>query len=150
MFIAFSDPLFLSCFMHSGEEFVCHGNCSPDKMLSICLAQKNREMYPQSHSGKLSKDKVPGGVRRRSHVAFFWKWHLCTSTLERQLTDWRERVAAWRDLRGLLCRRSGIVCLLIPSNCTELESSINILIRVARFADCPVEEIEGDPFQSIS
>jgi hypothetical protein len=35
-----------SCLMQPGEEFLFHGNGSPDEILSICLAQKNREMYP--------------------------------------------------------------------------------------------------------
>jgi hypothetical protein len=45
--------LFSSCLMQPGEEFLqwrlkctAHGNGSPDDILSICLAQKNREMYP--------------------------------------------------------------------------------------------------------
>jgi hypothetical protein len=38
--------LFYSCLMQPGEEFLCHGNGSPDEILLICLAQGNREMYP--------------------------------------------------------------------------------------------------------
>jgi hypothetical protein len=38
--------LFSSCLMQPGEEFLCHGNGSLDEILSICLAQENREMYP--------------------------------------------------------------------------------------------------------
>jgi hypothetical protein len=44
--------------------FLCHGNGSPDEILSICLAQENREMYPQTHSGKLSKNEVSGNIRQ--------------------------------------------------------------------------------------
>jgi hypothetical protein len=33
-------------FYATGEQFYCPGNGSPDEILSICLAQKNREMYP--------------------------------------------------------------------------------------------------------
>jgi hypothetical protein len=38
--------LFPSCLMQPSEEFLCHRNGSPDEILSICLAQENREMYP--------------------------------------------------------------------------------------------------------
>jgi hypothetical protein len=50
--------------MQPGEEFLCHGNGSPDEILSICLAQENREMYPKTHSDKLSKNEIPGSVRQ--------------------------------------------------------------------------------------
>jgi hypothetical protein len=42
------------------------------------------------------------------HSLHLWKRHPCTSTGERQLTDWREQVTTWR---GLLCSHSGIVCI---------------------------------------
>jgi hypothetical protein len=64
------------------------------------------------------------------HSLHLWKRHPCTSTAERELMDWREQVT-WRDLRGLLYSHRDIVCLLIQSNCIELQSSINILIWVA-------------------
>jgi hypothetical protein len=35
--------LFSSCLMQPGEELLCHGNGSPDEILSICLAQESRE-----------------------------------------------------------------------------------------------------------
>jgi hypothetical protein len=35
-----------SCLYQTGEGILCHGNGSPDDILSICLAQENREMYP--------------------------------------------------------------------------------------------------------
>jgi hypothetical protein len=38
--------LFSSCLIQPGEEVLCHGNGSPVEILSICLAQENREMYP--------------------------------------------------------------------------------------------------------
>jgi hypothetical protein len=38
--------LFSTCLMQPGEEFLCHGNCSLEEILSICLAQEHREMYP--------------------------------------------------------------------------------------------------------
>jgi hypothetical protein len=53
-----------SCMMQPGEEFLCHGNGSPDEILQICLAQENREMYPKTHSGKLSKNEMPSSVRQ--------------------------------------------------------------------------------------
>jgi hypothetical protein len=56
--------LFSSCLMQPGEEFLCHGNGSPDEILSICLGQEKREMYPFTHSGKLSKNEMPGCVRQ--------------------------------------------------------------------------------------
>jgi hypothetical protein len=56
----------------------------------------------------------------------------------RQLADWRKQVTTWRDLRGLLYSHSDIVCLLIQSNCIELQPSINILIWVAWLFDHPV------------
>jgi hypothetical protein len=65
------------------------------------------------------------------HSLYLWKRHPCTSTVERQLTDWHKQVTAWRDLHGLLCSHSDTVCLLIQSNCIELQPSINILMRVA-------------------
>jgi hypothetical protein len=84
-------------------------------------------------------------VRTRSEVVFdnehslhLLKRHPSTSTVSRQLTDWCEQVTTWRDLRGLLYSHSDIVCLLIQSNCIELQPSINILIWVALLFDQPV------------
>jgi hypothetical protein len=53
--------LFFSSLMQPGEE-LCHGKGSPDEILSICLAQENWEMYPSTHFGKLSKNKMPGSI----------------------------------------------------------------------------------------
>jgi hypothetical protein len=44
------------------------------------------------------------------HSLHLWKRHPCTSTVERQLTEWREQFIIWRDLRGLLYSHSDIVC----------------------------------------
>jgi hypothetical protein len=44
--------------------FLLYGNGSPNEILSICLTQENREMYPYTHSGKLSKNEMPGSVRQ--------------------------------------------------------------------------------------
>jgi hypothetical protein len=69
------------------------------------------------------------------HSFHLWKRHLCTSTIWRQLTDWREHVTTWRDLRWLLYSHSDIVFLLIQSNCIELQPWKKILIRVAWLFD---------------
>jgi hypothetical protein len=50
--------------MQLGEDFLCYENGSPDQILSIYLAQENREMYPWTHSDKLSKNEMPGSVRQ--------------------------------------------------------------------------------------
>jgi hypothetical protein len=55
--------LFSSYLMQPSEGFLWHGKGSPDEILSICLEQENRKMYPQTHSGKLSKKKMPGRVQ---------------------------------------------------------------------------------------
>jgi hypothetical protein len=91
-----------------------------------------------THSGKESKNDKPGSVRQWTLVALVKKTHPCTSTIEKQLTDWREQVTSWSGLRGLLCSHNDIVCLLIHSNCIELQPPINILIWVARLFDHPV------------
>jgi hypothetical protein len=120
------------------EEFLCHGNGSPDKILSI--------FFWHRRIGKcISKLILASYVRTRCQVVFnnehslhLWKRHPCTSTIERQLTDWSEQVTTWRDLRALLYSHSDIVCLLIQTNCIELQPSINILIWVTWFFDHPV------------
>jgi hypothetical protein len=75
------------------------------------------------------------------HSLHLWKRHPCTSTVEKQLTDWREQVTTWRDLCGLFYSHSDIVCLLIQLNCTELQPWIDILIWIAWLFDYPVPEI---------
>jgi hypothetical protein len=109
-------------------------NGSPDEILSICLAQGNREMWSWTRSGNK--------IRTRCQVFFdsehslhLWNRHPCTSTVWRQLTDWRKLVTTWRDLLGLLYSYSDTMCLLIQSNCIELQPSINILICVAWLFD---------------
>jgi hypothetical protein len=74
------------------------------------------------------------------HSLHLWERHPCISTIWRQLTDWSEQVTTWRDLRGLLCSHSDIVCLLIQSNCIESQPSTNILIWIAWLFDHPVED----------
>jgi hypothetical protein len=37
---------YLKLDMKPGEDFLCHRNGSPHEILSICLVQENREMYP--------------------------------------------------------------------------------------------------------
>jgi hypothetical protein len=116
--------LFSSCLMKPCEEFLCHGNGSPDEILSICSHRRIGKCIP--------KLILTGWIRTRCQVVFdnehslhLWKRHPCTSTVWRQLTVWRKQVTKWRDLRGLLYSHSDIVCLLIQSNCTELQPSIN-------------------------
>jgi hypothetical protein len=58
------------------------------------------------------------------HSLHLWKRHPCTSTVERQLTDWREQVT---DLRGFLYSHS-----------IEFQSSTNILIWFEWLFDHPV------------
>jgi hypothetical protein len=57
--------------------FLCHGIGSPDEILSICLAQDNREMYPYTNSDTLSTNEMPGGIRQWTLVALVKKtsWH---------------------------------------------------------------------------
>jgi hypothetical protein len=51
-----------SGFMQTGEELLCHGHGLLKDVLSVYLAQNNTEMHPCTHSGKLSKSEMPGGV----------------------------------------------------------------------------------------
>jgi hypothetical protein len=103
--------------------FVWHrriGKCIPKLILASWIRTRCQVVFDNEHSLHL------------------WKRHPCTSIVLRQLTDWREQVTTWRDLRGLLYSHSNIVCLLIQSNCIELQPSINILIWVAWLFDHPV------------
>jgi hypothetical protein len=59
------------------------------------------------------------------HLLYLWKRHPCTSTVWRQLTDWRVQVTTWRDLRGLLYNHSDIVCLRINSTGLYWMATIN-------------------------
>jgi hypothetical protein len=127
--------LFSSCLMQPSEEFLCHGSGSPDKILSVCLAQENREMYPKTHSGMLSKNEMVGSVRQWILVALVKKTSLHFNYWK--TTDWHEQVT-WCDLRGLLCSHSDTVCLLIQSNCIELQPSVNSSVMVAWLLDHPV------------
>jgi hypothetical protein len=43
-------------------------NGSTHEVLSIRLAQENREMYPESHSGKLGKNEISGSVLQWTFV----------------------------------------------------------------------------------
>jgi hypothetical protein len=80
---------------------------------------------------------MSGSVRQWTLVALAKKTSL-HSTVWRHLTYWREQVTIWRDPRGLLYSHSDIVCLLIQSNCNELQPSINILIWAGWLFDHPV------------
>jgi hypothetical protein len=74
-------------------------------------------------------------VFHNEHTLHLWKKHPCTWTVERKLTDWGEQVTTWRGLRGLLYSHSNNVCLLIQSNCIEMQPSVNILLWVAWLFD---------------
>jgi hypothetical protein len=72
--------------MPPSKEFLHHRNGTPDEILSICLAQENQKVCPETPSRKLSKNKVPGGVRQRTLVALVRKtmWHFdCSKTTDR-------------------------------------------------------------------
>jgi hypothetical protein len=89
--------------------------------------------------GNIPEHILASEVRTRCQVVFdneqslhLWKIHPCTSTVWRQLTDWREQVTTWRDLRGLLYSHRDTVCVLIQSNCIKLQPSVNVLMWTAR------------------
>jgi hypothetical protein len=72
--------LFSSCLMQRNcfwpARFLCPGNGSPYEIFSICLAQENREMFPETNSGKLSKNEMPRIFRQRTLVALVKKTSL--------------------------------------------------------------------------
>jgi hypothetical protein len=79
-------------------------------------------------------------VRTRCQVVFFnehslVKKHPYTSTVWWQLRDGLAGAGYNLTWRGLLYSHSDIACLLIQSNCTELQPSINILIWVVWIFD---------------
>jgi hypothetical protein len=73
-------------------------------------------------------------VLNNEHTLHLCKRHPCTWPVWR-LTEWGERVAAWRDLRGLLYSHSGTVCVCVLIQLywvvTEFQPSVIILKRVA-------------------
>jgi hypothetical protein len=77
-------------------------------------------------------------VLDNEHSLHLWKRHPCTSTVERQLTDWREQVIQYDVTCMGSCIVTGILCLFIQSNYIELQASINILIWVAWLFNHPV------------
>jgi hypothetical protein len=93
--------LFSSCLMQSDEEFLCHGNGSPDEIFSICLVQENQEVYPWTHSGKLSKKEMPDSV---------WQWTLVKKgILALRLFEDNWRTGASRLQHDVTCVCSCIV-----------------------------------------
>jgi hypothetical protein len=80
-----------------------------------------------------SKNEMPGSVWQWTLVALVRKKHPCTSTIERHMMDWHKQVTTWRALMGSCI--VNVVCLLIESNCIELQPSINILICVVWLFD---------------
>jgi hypothetical protein len=114
--------------------FLYHGNNLPDEILLICLVQENREMYPKVIMTRM-RWQIGFGIEDSLHT---WKRHPCILTVDRQLTGWHEQVATWCDLCWLLYSQSSIVCLLIQSNCIELQPSVNNLVWVAWLFHYPV------------
>lgn len=47
--------------------------------------------------------------------------------------DWCDQVTIGSDLYELLCSHNDVVYLLVQSNCTELQTSINILYGLHYF-----------------
>jgi hypothetical protein len=106
--------LFSSCLLQPAEQF------TRQHILSVCLAQENRKMYPHTHSGRLSKNEMPGNFRHWALVVLVVEKASLHLTVQRQQTDWREQVTTWRDLRGFLYSHKDIVCLLTQMNCIEI------------------------------
>jgi hypothetical protein len=107
-------------------QFVWHrkiGKCVPKLILTSYVRTRCQVVFDNEHS------------------LYLWKRHPCTLTVWRRLTDWREQVTTWRGLRGFLYSHSYIVCLLIQTNCIELQQSICILIWVAWLFDHSVFEL---------
>jgi hypothetical protein len=114
---------------------------------SSCVTEFTRwdtvDLFDTGESGNVSPKLILANkVRTRCQVVFenehslhLWRRHPCTSIVWKQLTDLREQVTTWRGLWGLLYSHSDIVCLLIQSNCIELQPSINILIWVTWLFD---------------
>jgi hypothetical protein len=110
MSTAFSDACihsFPHVWCNPVKSFCSDWNGSPDEIIV--------DLFGTGKSGNVSQISL-WQERTRSQVVFdnehslhLWKRHRCTSTVERQLTDWRERVTTWRDLRGLLYGHSDIL-----------------------------------------
>jgi hypothetical protein len=100
--------LFSSSLMQTGKEFPCQGNGSPDEILSMCLAQEKRKMYPETHSGKLSKNEMSGSVRQWTLVAFMKKTSL-------HFDCWKDnwRTGASRIQHDVTCVGSCIVTAIL-------------------------------------
>jgi hypothetical protein len=81
-----------------------------------------------------SRNEMPRSVRQWTLIALVKK----TSSHFNCLKTTDGLAQAGYDLRGFLYSHSDIVCLLIQSNFTELQPSINILIWVAWIFDHPV------------
>jgi hypothetical protein len=84
------------------------GNGSPDEISSICLEQENREMYPLTNSGKLSKNEMPSSVRQWTLVAFVKKDILALRLLK---DNWR--TGASRLQHDVTCMGSCIVTAIL-------------------------------------
>jgi hypothetical protein len=91
---AFSDACihyFPLVWCNPGKSF-SHGNDSPDEILSIFLAQENRKWMPKLILASYVRTRCQA-VFENKHSLRLWERHLCTSTVERQLTDlWQHDV----------------------------------------------------------
>jgi hypothetical protein len=101
---------FPSCLMQPAKGFCSDWNGPLDEILSICLARQNREIYPWTHCGKLSKNVVPGSVRQRALVALVKK---ASSHFNRlKTTDWQARAGyniTWPELAPVQSQRYCVV-----------------------------------------
>jgi hypothetical protein len=88
------------------------GNGSPDEILSICLDKRIGKCIPKLILASYIRTRCQA-VFDNEHSLHLWKRHPCISTVWRQLTDWREQVTTWRDLRRPLCSHSDVVCIYI-------------------------------------
>jgi hypothetical protein len=74
-------------------------------LFSSCLMQPSEEFL----QWRLKCTAQYFVVLKSEHSLHLWKRHPCTSTVWRQLTDWRKQVTTWRDLHGLLYSHGNIV-----------------------------------------
>jgi hypothetical protein len=83
------------------KSFCSDGNGSPDEILWFVWNRRIGKCIPKLILASFVRSRYQV-VFDNEHSLHLWKRHPCTSTVERQLPDWREQVITWRDLRGLL------------------------------------------------
>jgi hypothetical protein len=116
--------LFSSCLMQPIDE------CVQWRKRFSRRALEDREMHCLTPSNMLNKNEVQGNVRQRTLVALVKNASLhvdCWKTADG--LEWAGYDVTWRA--WALYRHSDIECLLMESNCTELQPSINIWTWVA-------------------